>query len=127
MKLMVSGSRELKGRAHDKRTLRELDLFRLELRDAGHEIEMLMHGNCEGADQIAAEWARNRGIAVDSFSYPKQYGKGGGPIRNGWLVAECDALCAFPMGPSHKRRGTNDAISQAEKACLWVRVAEVDE
>ena len=71
-----------------------------------------------GADAMGEQYASERGYLVKLFPYPADKGKAGGPIRNGQMVAEADALIAFDTGGP----GTADVIKQAEGKGLKVRV-----
>jgi hypothetical protein len=72
---------------------------------------LLMHGGCTGADQLAKEWARLRGIhnaEVEAlFNY---YGPIGGPKRNKMIIDMApNILIAFPGG-----KGTANMLKQAQ-------------
>lgn len=74
----------------------------------------LIHGAAKGADNIAAEWAEERGIS--STAYPadwEKHGRSAGPIRNRLMLTDGDphVIVAFEGG-----RGTADMISQGKKA-----------
>lgn len=82
----------------------------------------IIHGGARGADQLAGEWAADRGIpcAIVPANW-KTYGKGAGPIRNSWMLElKPDLVVAFPGGT-----GTANMISQAKEK--GVRVMEVGE
>lgn len=83
--------------------------------------DLIVHGGCEGADELADRWCKSRGktsVAV----YPDWNAKGraAGPLRNQEMlddwVAEC--VVAFP-GNS----GTLDMITRAKGAGVAIHYA----
>ncbi len=92
--------------------------------DLGHRagaIEVLIHGGARGADRLAGEWAKQRGVVV--LVYPanwKIYGPSAGPLRNQRMLdlGRPDVVVAFPGGD-----GTADMVRRAVRA--GVRVVEV--
>jgi hypothetical protein len=85
-------------------------------------VALLVHGACPfgGADILADEWARARGVPVKD--YPVDHSidgpwPGAGPRRNGRMLAAArpDAVVAFPGD-----RGTRDMIRKARAAGLPV-------
>lgn len=113
LKIVVGGSRYLASRE-----------FVFSALDAIHEhtpIRRLAHGACSGADTIAAEWAKERG--VDVMPYPADWpthGRRAGPMRNGRMLREerPDVVVAFPGGT-----GTADLVKQAKR--FNIRVVEI--
>ena len=96
--------------------------------DAIHQrnvIELVIHGGCSGADELAGEWAKAN--MVPEATYPvlpeewKAFGRSAGPMRNTRMLrdAKPDGVVAFPGG-----RGTADMVRQAEAA--GVKVMKVD-
>jgi hypothetical protein len=86
------------------------------------EFLTLMHGDCEGADQLAASiWDGLKLGPVQAF--PARWsdlGGRAGHVRNGIMVAHMpDLVLAFHLGNS---RGTADAIRQARAAGLRTEV-----
>ena len=102
MRLIVCGGRNWNDRSA---TFHILDRIH-----AKRPITLIIHGDCRGADRLADEWARSRGIAVEP--HPANwdlYGPGAGPIRNQEMLdAAPDGVVAFPGG-----NGTADMISRA--------------
>lgn len=82
--------------------------------------EIVIHGNCSGADTISKMWAIEKGKTQIPYPYPSKYGRAGGPIRNKQMCTEHpDAvLVAFPGG-----RGTANCIKEAK--LLKIKVIEV--
>lgn len=88
--------------------------FVLDYYHDSNPFSVVIHGAARGADTLAAEWARDRGIPVLPFpadwdSHPRA----AGPIRNAQMLREGkpDVVIAFPGG-----RGTANMIDQAERA-----------
>lgn len=84
---------------------------------AKRQVTTLIHGAAPGADSLAAEWAKLRGI--EEIACPaewKTHGRRAGPLRNAhMLTLNPEGLVAFPGGI-----GTADMVRQAEKAGLSV-------
>lgn len=105
-KILVCGGRDYDDR---EQIFRVLDSAHLT-----NPVVLLIHGAAKGADTLAAEWARSRGVHCDA--YPVNWeinGKGAGPIRNQRMldVGKPHLVIAFPGG-----KGTADMIGRAE-AC----------
>lgn len=95
----------------------------------------LFHGNCPdpvdrlingtwtkffSVDQQLRRWAEDRGTTVHPFEPNwKAHGRAAGPIRNGEMVREADALIAFKGG-----RGTADCARQARARGIPVYVID---
>lgn len=74
----------------------------------------------QGADQLAFEWAIDRGIPAFPFPAPwKKHGRGAGPMRNSRMLryGRPHIVIAFPGGA-----GTADMLAKAARACV-----EIDE
>lgn len=83
-----------------------------------HAIQVVIHGAARGADSLAGEWARKRGIA--ELACPadwKAHGKAAGPIRNQQMINDAcpDAAVAFPGGT-----GTADMVARLTMAGIPV-------
>ncbi|MDE0401681.1 MAG: UvrD-helicase domain-containing protein [Candidatus Poribacteria bacterium] len=87
-------------------------------------ITALYHGGAMGADSLASEWAKSRGVPQTSV-LPQwhRYGKAAGPIRNREILEryQPDTLLAFRGG-----RGTANMVRQARKRGIEVLGAEQD-
>lgn len=89
--------------------------------DAVHRknaVTSIIHGGASGADSLAAEWAKARGVESVKFAADwNKHGKKAGPIRNSQMIAEGnpDGVVAFPGG-----RGTLDMTTQAKRAGITV-------
>lgn len=110
MRIIVCG-----GRTYDNRKALNKSL------NAIHEqtpITCIIDGDAKGADWLASEWARKRGIC--NVRVPANWhvlGKRAGPIRNAWMLEHCcpDAVVAFPGGS-----GTDNMVTQAHDAGVSV-------
>ena len=80
----------------------------------------VLSGCCAGADYFGASWALLNRIQVIKF-HPlwAKHGRAAGPIRNSAMVAEADAVIAFPTPGS---KGTWDTIRKALKKGIPVVV-----
>lgn len=77
-------------------------------------ITALIHGDASGADAVAKEWARERGVPEEP--YPAQWqteGRQAGFKRNQRMLdtAKPDGVIAFPGGS-----GTADMVAKAQAA-----------
>ena len=103
MKVLVCG-----GRDYIKREALFLVLDRLH---AERPIAQVIHGAARGADSLAGEWARARGVEEKAFPAEWQrYGRSAGSRRNHRMLYEGkpDLVVAFPGG-----RGTADMKDRA--------------
>lgn len=116
MRLMVTGSRDW----NDAEAIR--DVFR---KITAKEV-VLIHGDCEGADRLAAVIAeREFGWRVIPYKAKwEEYGRSAGPIRNKKMVAsKPDLVLAFPTcDAGTKGSGTWDAIKHARNAGIPVEI-----
>lgn len=82
--------------------------------DMGHEanpIVDIIHGAAQGADLLAAEWAKARGVNAKAFPPDwNAHGKAAGPIRNRQMlsIGKPHIVLAFPGGA-----GTRNMVEQA--------------
>jgi hypothetical protein len=93
----------------------------VEALDRLHEeggITTLIHGAAKGADTLAGEWARTRGVEVISCPADwKRYGRAAGPIRNKQMLVEHKPNLVVAFQGS---TGTANMVSIAEKAGVEV-------
>lgn len=85
-------------------------------------LDVLITGGAMGADHLAQDWARERGIENEIFkAHWGKDGRSAGPIRNRKMLVEGrgEIVIAFPGGD-----GTANMVDQAEKA--GVRVIKID-
>lgn len=81
--------------------------------------DVLIEGGARGADRLAADFARSRGVKVETFPANwNLYGKSAGYRRNAQMLSEGkpDLVVAFPGG-----RGTENMVSLATAAGVKVR------
>lgn len=107
MRVLFCGSRYWTNRDKIKVEIDKLDA-----------TDIVIHGACTGADQIAGELAKNRGMKVIEFPADwDKYGKAAGPIRNGQMLTEGqpDKVIAFTEN-LETSRGTKNMIEQTQKA-----------
>jgi hypothetical protein len=91
-----------------------------------HKFTLLIHGAARGADTLADEWAKARGIERQPFpaDWMGDGPKLAGPIRNSRMIAvgKPQLVVAFP-GAS----GTHDCVSKAVRAGIDVFEVESGE
>jgi len=115
MNVIVCGGRDYRDR---DAAFRALDAFA-----AVHPIWLLVHGGARGADSIAGEWAKARGIRVKEMPADwNAHGRKAGPLRNvdmldGLLRSDAPsvAVLAFKGG-----RGTAHMTGIAARAGVRV-------
>ena len=108
MELLITGSRDI--------VENEANFARLqdEIQSRYPNVSILLHGGARGADQLAARFARQYGLAVqvirpDYRNYPEKLAP---LLRNTELVELADAVVAF-YGPKGKTGGTWDTVKKA--------------
>lgn len=81
------------------------------------DAKIVIHGGASGADSLAADWARSRGIQVcECKANWDYYSKGAGPIRNSaMLLLKPDLVIAFPGGS-----GTVDMLNKAQRSGVHI-------
>lgn len=105
IRVLICGGREFQSRSLLCRVL-----------DEAHDAEpfaVLIQGGAQGADRLAAIWAVEHGITVETFLADWSMGRGGGPARNQRMIDDgrpCIAF-AFPGG-----RGTADMVRRLKAA-----------
>lgn len=51
------------------------------------DVGCIIHGGARGADTLAGEWGKRRGLPVLRIDAPwDTHGKGAGPVRNQWMI-----------------------------------------
>lgn len=74
----------------------------------------LVSGGAKGADSLAEDYAKSRGIYIEVIKPQwKIYGKAAGFIRNQRIISKADTVVACWNGSS---KGTQHGISLAKKA-----------
>ena len=116
MRVLVCGGRDFNSRAFLELVLDQ------HIGAQGHPDnprDVLIHGAARGADTLAAEWGKSRGLKVIAFPADwKRHGYKAGFIRNQEMldVGKPTLVIAFPGGP-----GTRDMVRRAKKAAIEVR------
>jgi hypothetical protein len=106
MRLLVCGGRDYDDRA---RVFAALDWAH-----AHRPVSLVIHGAAHGADTLAGEWAKERGIPAEEYRADwKKLGPVAGPVRNDRMLREGkpDGVMAFPGGV-----GTMDMVRRAESS-----------
>lgn len=104
MRVLVCGGRDFTSRA--------AAYAALDRANAKRRIVLVIHGGARGADTIAGDWARARGIPVRVFLADwETLGRFAGHARNARMLAEGrpQGVIAFPGGV-----GTRDMITRAQ-------------
>lgn len=87
---------------------------------SARNVTAIVHGSYRGADDLAGQWARSKGIPeIPVPANWHHYKKKAGPIRNGWMIkfTRAEAVLAFPGGS-----GTENMIEQATEAGIPVHI-----
>lgn len=112
MKILVCGGRDFE----------DFSLLDSVLEQYLEGFTTLIHGDADGADSLADDWAHMNYIPCWKFPAEwHRWGNAAGPIRNTKMlkVSQPDLVIAFPGG-----KGTADMVKQAKRA--GVKVVEVD-
>lgn len=82
---------------------------------------IVVHGDCRGADTLAAKVAADMGCAVEAHPADwRQHGNAAGPIRNHHMVSLGADIClAFP---TYNSTGTWDCVRKAVDAGIHTRI-----
>lgn len=121
-RVVVTGGRDY---ADQGAVDRALDRVLARARAAGFGLR-LAHGGARGADALAHDWARRRGVLVQSYPVPvetwRAVGHAAGPLRNGRMLDQerPHLVVAFPGGA-----GTADACDQARRRGIVVLVVRL--
>jgi hypothetical protein len=106
MRILICGDRNWL----DKQMIKDL-LFKL-------DPEVVIEGECKGADNLAKISAEELGIKVAKFPANWQkYGRAAGPIRNGQMIIEGKPTLVVAFHDDIERsKGTKNMLLQAKKA-----------
>ena len=88
------------------------------------KVDVIIHGDCRGADRLAGAVAEQYGKKVEKFPAEwKAHGRAAGPIRNQKMLDEGkpDLVLAFHPNLA-KSKGTADMVRRARKAGVRVVV-----
>jgi hypothetical protein len=104
MTLLVCGDRNWKNEKVIEEILKEQD------------VDLLIHGNCIGADKIADKIGKKLGFKVKTYPADWSLGKKAGPLRNKKMLDEneIDLVLAFHDNIKEST-GTKNMLSQAKK------------
>lgn len=101
MKILVTGGRDFTGR--------EALFNLLDNLHAENPVTIIIHGGAKGADSLASEWARSRGVSENVLKPDWSKGRYAGLQRNGEMLDEKpDIVVAAPGG-----KGTADMVAKA--------------
>ena len=108
MKLLVSGSRTATTKEDEKRLTAAIEKI---------QPAEIMTGGASGADQIAENWAKQKGIPTTTVKPDyKKYGKAATHIRNVQLIAMSDAvLCYYASETGQRSPGTASVAMKARR------------
>jgi hypothetical protein len=131
--VIVTGSRDIGGDPSWERVIERVvkELRFLDSPILARERVKVIHGDCRGADRMAARIADRQGMQVHPFPYPNGMGKSGGPFRNRQMLREliglrdnCGAdIHVIAFHPDIKAsKGTKDMIAAAKSAGVDVRL-----
>jgi hypothetical protein len=113
IRVLVCGSRDWADR----------DRLRATLDERFADATLVIHGGASGADSLAHEWARDRGISVQVYPADWQTcGRKAGPLRNRHMLERGGATHVIAFRARPDSRGTNNMIFLARKRGLplWV-------
>lgn len=116
LRVLVCGDRNWKNRQLIREQLKAIQ--------ATVGLDVVIEGECEGADTIAKQEAEKLGIKVIPFPADwKRYGLAAGPIRNTQMIKEGkpNFVLAFHNNLG-KSKGTKNMVEQAKKAGIVVQV-----
>jgi hypothetical protein len=114
-RIIVTGSRNLKDSAIVSKYLDRVPAWLgVEASDV-----TVVHGGANGADELAACWARAHGAAIEEHRADwDAYGFGAGPKRNAAMVALGADICVGFWDSKRQRSGTLDCLSRADEAMI---------
>ena len=111
MKVAVVGSRSFNDYEKLKQTL-----------DQTPDITGIISGGAKGADSLAEQWAREKGIETVVYKPDwAKYGRGAGVVRNRLIIEDCDYCIAFWDGESKGTKSSIDHCKKLNKRLLVVR------
>lgn len=118
MKLIVSGSRDIRDKQAVREAIQDADLL-------FGPVDEIVHGGARGVDSLADSIAKDMGFPEITVFHAdwKEYGKAAGPRRNHEMAEYGDALVAVWDGQS---RGTKIMIQKALAYGLDVLVYQYD-
>jgi hypothetical protein len=113
MRVIIAGSR----------TFDNYDIIDISIKMSKFIITEIISGGADGIDSLAERYAKENNIPLKVYPADWQkHGKKAGPIRNGIMANNADALIAIWDG---KSRGTKNMIETALKKKLKVSVTNL--
>ena len=104
------------------RTFTNYDLLERVLNE--FDISKVISGGAQGADRLAAQYAKQHKIDYLEFKPDwKKYGRGAGPIRNREIVDAADVVIAFWDG---KSKGTKSGLDYAKRKNKEIMIQRTD-
>lgn len=89
------------------------------------EITEIVSGGADGADTLAELFAAELDVPITIHKAQwYRYGRAAGPVRNGLIVKDSDAMIAF-LHPNS--RGTKDSIRQMDEAGKPIHIIKLGE
>lgn len=117
MKVLVAGSRSITDSTFVFDVLDEVPW----------DVDVVVHGNADGVDSLAREWARINDVGVETHPVPEwvweRFGRKAGPQRNSYMIDQADAVVVIWDGVSS---GTKDTMSKADADGMPMRKVVVD-
>lgn len=114
MKVIIAGGRDY----HNYDTLLEA------IKESQFPISTVISGGAKGVDALGEKYAEEMNISLKIYNADwEQFGRAAGPIRNGKMAEEGEALIALWDG---KSKGTKNMIETATKKGLIVFVKRTD-
>lgn len=114
-RVIIAGSRSF----NNYELLKQKTDYLLSSVSVNHEIHIVC-GGARGADELGAQYAREKGFIVDLFPADwDKYGKSAGYRRNVQMAENADAVIVFWDG---KSRGSKHMIDTAKEKALPYRV-----
>lgn len=120
MRVLVCGDRHMKMNHANIKWVEDVLFHKYHLDDD----DLVIQGECEGADRIAKHVCLMRGTPMCGFPAPwDYYGKSAGAIRNRWMkkFAKPELVIAFHKDLS-RSKGTADMIKIAQGAGIDVDI-----
>nr|QBK87633.1 MAG: DNA recombination-mediator protein A [Marseillevirus LCMAC201] len=113
MKILIAGSRNYTNRKKIHKVISALS-----------QDTVVVHGDCRGADKIAASVATKLQLTVECYPADwKQYGKAAGPIRNQQMLDDNNIEKAIIFHEClEESKGTKDMLSRLKKKGISVDI-----
>jgi hypothetical protein len=114
MRLIIAGSRNILPSVENlERIYRWLDEI-----TANTKVDAVLDGGANGVDAIGSMWAYINKVPVEKYPADWSYGKIAGPMRNGKMADNADALALIWDG---KSKGSANMLYNAQQRGLKIR------